>query len=89
MKEGEFKRRLYGEGVGFQITKILRAIETEDIRKIVEEARKEFPLEQFKCEEPRKWNMPQYEVCYAEAAKKILEMASWFIKWFGEGDKQE
>jgi len=47
------------------------------------EARKEFPIKQFKYEEPSGLPLQQYKARYEKLAHEMLEALQWFEKWLG------
>ena len=76
MSEGMFKK-----GIG----KIKSFKETEKINFIdmINEAKKEFPLETFEYKQPHNLTLAQYKARYDEMAHEILEIVAWRLRWFG------
>lgn len=64
-------------------------IYTKDALKVVDEARKEMPLEMFDYKQPRKWNLLEYQQYYDALAHQVLELLLWFEKWFGSDENEE
>jgi hypothetical protein len=80
--KGEFEKRAYTKE---EIESLIRSRWNETFvnMKDVNEARKTFPLQNFKYEEPREWNLQQYKAAYEKIAHQILNIIEWNLHWFG------
>jgi len=98
LSEGEFKKRIaskterhyveYTDDKGGYVEYSVPYVVVEDIKSMIEEARKEFPVERMSHEE---W-LKKYEKgeldCYdpIKMQKAINKIAEWFVRWFGVED---
>jgi hypothetical protein len=80
-KEGEFQKRMVAFRLKYGLDAIrlkygLDAIIPDFIPKMLDEAREEFPIEE--------WKLRSKSVVSYEESVKVVE---WFLKWFGEEKK--
>jgi len=87
MGKGLFEKRI--RAVMYREYSSLPGAEPEEVLFIIDEARKEMPLEMFDYKQPRKWNLLEYQQYYDALAHQVLELLLWFEKWFGSDENEE
>ena len=74
---------LHGQKTNYEFSEKALHAPFNDFLETLDEARKEFPIKQFKYEEPSGLPLQQYKARYEKLAHEMLEALQWFEKWFG------
>lgn len=83
-KEGKFKKRILAMCPPFEECffpeKNQEIFDNETVLKLIDDAKKEFPIETTIVEGKIAYKF------YKEKERKLSDVVLWFEKWFGEGE---